>query len=185
MRKLPRNWRSGVRSAPIPRQANVELDTAWIRDTSSSLGGLAVFHSRLGITQEPQPRHVHVDCARHRHGVDLLRGCHRRASSVPGGIPYGRCRCGVFPRRQPSSQFWSCSARCWGFAREDASGAIPALLDLAPKTVMRVTSDGKDGAVPTNVAQGGDRLCAQPGEQVGWMMPSWTVVLASTSRLPR
>ena len=51
-------------------------------------------------------------------------------------------------RRRPSSPCWCCSARCWSCARASAtSGAIKALLELAPKTARRVGADGADDEV--------------------------------------
>ena len=52
-------------------------------------------------------------------------------------------------------------------AREQTSGAIRALLDLAPKTARRVTADGtrRGRARSTQVAVG-DRLRVRPGEKV-------------------
>jgi len=51
-------------------------------------------------------------------------------------------------------------------AREQTSGAIKALLDLAPKTARRVTSDGADEEVTLDLIQVGDRLRVRPGEKV-------------------
>jgi len=51
-------------------------------------------------------------------------------------------------------------------AREATSGAIKALLDLAPKTARRVDQDGNDEEVPLDVLQPGDRLRVRPGEKV-------------------
>jgi Cu+-exporting ATPase len=51
-------------------------------------------------------------------------------------------------------------------AREATSGAIKALLDLAPKTARRMRSDGADEEVPIDVLQPGDRLRVRPGEKV-------------------
>jgi len=51
-------------------------------------------------------------------------------------------------------------------AREQTSGAIRALLDLAPKTARRVTSDGQDEEVPLDAIVVGDRLRVRPGEKV-------------------
>jgi Cu+-exporting ATPase len=50
-------------------------------------------------------------------------------------------------------------------AREHTSGAIRALLDLAPKTARRV-SDGDDEDVPLEAVVVGDRLRVRPGEKV-------------------
>ena len=51
-------------------------------------------------------------------------------------------------------------------AREQTSGAIRALLDLAPKTARRVTTDGNDEEVSLDVVAVGDRLRVRPGEKV-------------------
>jgi Cu+-exporting ATPase len=51
-------------------------------------------------------------------------------------------------------------------AREKTSGAIRALLDLAPKTAVRVSADGTDETVPIDTIQVGERLRVRPGEKV-------------------
>ena len=52
-------------------------------------------------------------------------------------------------------------------AREATSGAIKALLDLAPRTARRIRSDGMDEEeVQIAVLQPGDRLRVRPGEKV-------------------
>jgi Cu+-exporting ATPase len=51
-------------------------------------------------------------------------------------------------------------------AREATSGAIKALLDLAPKTARRIRADGADEEVQIAVLQPGDRLRVRPGEKV-------------------
>ncbi len=51
-------------------------------------------------------------------------------------------------------------------AREKTSGAIRALLDLAPKTTVRVRADGSDESVPIDAVQVGDLLRVRPGEKV-------------------
>jgi Cu+-exporting ATPase len=51
-------------------------------------------------------------------------------------------------------------------AREQTSGAIKALLDLAPKTARRVRADGSDEEVPLDTVNAGDRLRVRPGEKV-------------------
>ena len=50
-------------------------------------------------------------------------------------------------------------------ARDKTSGAIRALLDLAPKTARKV-SDGGDEDVPLDAVVAGDRLRVRPGEKV-------------------
>ncbi|MBX9840365.1 MAG: heavy metal translocating P-type ATPase [Xanthobacteraceae bacterium] len=51
-------------------------------------------------------------------------------------------------------------------AREQTSGAIRALLDLAPKTARRVTAQGADEEVPLEAIVVGDHLRVRPGEKV-------------------
>ena len=52
-------------------------------------------------------------------------------------------------------------------AREQTSGAIRALLDLAPKTARRISADGtRRGGRSSTPSQVGDRLRVRPGEKV-------------------
>ncbi|SHM58131.1 Cu+-exporting ATPase [Paracoccus solventivorans] len=51
-------------------------------------------------------------------------------------------------------------------ARESTSGAIRALLDLAPKTARRIREDGSDEEVQLDAVHVGDRLRVRPGEKV-------------------
>ena len=51
-------------------------------------------------------------------------------------------------------------------AREQTSGAIRALLDLAPKTARRIGRDGREEDVPIDAVAIGDRLRIRPGETV-------------------
>jgi Cu+-exporting ATPase len=51
-------------------------------------------------------------------------------------------------------------------AREKTSGAIRALLDLAPKTAVRVKEDGSDETVELDAIVVGDKLRVRPGEKV-------------------
>lgn len=51
-------------------------------------------------------------------------------------------------------------------ARERTSGAIKALLNLAPKTARRIREDGSDEEVSLDLIAVGDRLRVRPGEKV-------------------
>ena len=64
-------------------------------------------------------------------------------------------------------------------AREATSGAIKALLDLAPKAARRVKDDGSDEEVPLDAVQVGDKLRVRPGDKV----PVDGVVLEGRSSL--
>src|ERR1044071_7259441 len=64
-------------------------------------------------------------------------------------------------------------------AREATSGAIRALLDLAPKTARRVKDDDSEEDVSLDSVQAGDRLRVRPGDKV----PVDGVVLEGRSTL--
>jgi len=51
-------------------------------------------------------------------------------------------------------------------ARESTSGAIRALLDLAPKTARKIMADGTEQEVQLDTVQAGNRLRVRPGEKV-------------------
>jgi Cu+-exporting ATPase len=51
-------------------------------------------------------------------------------------------------------------------AREQTGGAIRALLDLAPKTALRIRPDGTDEEIGLDAVAVGDRLRVRPGERV-------------------
>ena len=51
-------------------------------------------------------------------------------------------------------------------AREQTSGAIRALLDLAPKTARRIDPQGEEADVPLDQIAVGDRLRVRPGEKM-------------------
>ena len=51
-------------------------------------------------------------------------------------------------------------------AREQTSGAIRALLDLAPKAAQRIRADGQEEEVALDAIVVGDRLRVRPGEKV-------------------
>lgn len=51
-------------------------------------------------------------------------------------------------------------------AREQTGGAIPALLDLAPKNARRIDENGNEDDVPLDQIKVGDLLRVRPGEKV-------------------
>jgi len=51
-------------------------------------------------------------------------------------------------------------------ARESTSGALRALLDLAPKTARRILRDGREEEVSLDQVQVSDRIRVRPGEKV-------------------
>ncbi len=51
-------------------------------------------------------------------------------------------------------------------ARENTSGAIRALLDLAPRSARRIAADGSDEEVAVDLIMPGDRLRVRPGEKI-------------------
>jgi Cu+-exporting ATPase len=67
-------------------------------------------------------------------------------------------------------------------ARSQTSGAIRALLGLAPKTAKRLDDKGGEADVPLDQVQVGDRLRVRPGEKVLWMAPSLKATVPSMNR---
>ena len=51
-------------------------------------------------------------------------------------------------------------------ARDKTSGAIKALLNLAPKTAIRIDADGHEAEVPLDEVKAGDLLRVRPGDKV-------------------
>src|SRR5690242_14371431 len=51
-------------------------------------------------------------------------------------------------------------------AREHTSGAIRALIDLAPKAARRIGADGGEAEIALDAVAVGDRLRVRPGEKV-------------------
>src|SRR4029079_12112534 len=51
-------------------------------------------------------------------------------------------------------------------ARDSTSGAIRALLDLAPKTARRIATDGVENEIPLAEVVIGERLRVRPGEKI-------------------
>jgi len=51
-------------------------------------------------------------------------------------------------------------------ARHRTGAALRALLDLAPKTALRLAEDGNEHSVPLAQVQAGDRLRVRPGEKI-------------------
>ncbi|WP_245297143.1 MULTISPECIES: heavy metal translocating P-type ATPase [Rhodomicrobium] len=51
-------------------------------------------------------------------------------------------------------------------AREATSGAIRALLDLAPKSARRIKADGSDEDIALELVAAGDRLRVRPGDRI-------------------
>ena len=64
-------------------------------------------------------------------------------------------------------------------ARSRVSGAIRALLGLAPRTARRIAEDGSEADVPVEEVHPGDRLRVRPGEKV----PVDGVVLSGASSI--
>lgn len=114
------------------------------------MGGMAVFRAGLGLAGEPQPEHVHAD----RHG-------RRRAwtySVVATLAPR------IFPPAFQTTEgmiavYYEAAAVIVVLAllgqvlemraREQTSGAIRALVDLAPKTARRIAEDGSEDDIDT------------------------------------
>ena len=102
------------------------------------MGGFPFLRARLAIGRDAQSQHVHAHCNGDRRRMGLQRGCDSRARNFSGNLPRpGRRSRGLFLLVLLGQML---ELR----AREQTSGAIRALLDLAPKTARRVRDDGND-----------------------------------------
>jgi hypothetical protein len=128
--------------------ALVELDSARAGDAGGAVGGLAVLRARLALAGHAQSQHVHADRDGHRR---RLCSTAWSATLAPQWFPPRvRATCTArsrsISRRPRSSPCWCCSGQVLELrARERTSGAIRALLDLAPKTARRVDRAARRG----------------------------------------
>ena len=108
----------------------------------------------------------------HRRGLCLQPYRDLCAGNFPAGVP---CAHGGAHGGAPSTYFEAASVITALVlmgqvlelrAREATSGAIRALLDLAPKTARRVKDDGSDEEVSLDDIHAGDRLRVRPGDKV-------------------
>ena len=146
----------------------LDLDPARAGDAGRALGRLAVLRARLGVGREPQPEHVHADRPRHGHRVRLQRRRDARAgSSRPSFRGHGG-EVGVYFEAAAVITTLVLLGQVLELrARSRTSGAISALLGLAPKTArgLRRRRAARRTCRSTEV-QVGDRLRVRPGEKV-------------------
>ena len=132
-------------------------------------GGWPFFVRGWASHRAAQPQHVHADRARHGRGVRLQRrrDASRRASSPTSFRGHDGRRRRSTSRRRPSSRRSCCSARCSSSARaRRTSGAIRALLDLAPDDCARRPRRPRRGRAARRTFVPGDLLRVRPGEKV-------------------
>ncbi len=143
-------------------------------------GGWPFFQRGWAVDRQSQPEHVHADRHRHGHGVWLQCLCHRRfRRSIPhpfiwlhGSVPVYFEAAAVITVLVLLGQVLELRAR------SRTTGAIRALLGLAPKTARLLRDDGREEDVPLEQVQVGDRLRVRPGEKV----PVDGVVIEGTTR---
>ena len=138
------------------------------RHAGRAVGRLAVLRARRAIARDAQPQHVHADRDGHRRRLSLQRRRGAGARTFSRRLSAMRTAALRFISKPPPSlPCWCCSARCSNCrARASTSGAIRALIDLAPKTARRVSDDGSDEDVPLDAVVAGDRLRVRPGEKI-------------------
>ena len=143
------NGRSPGRRSRLGRPDAVELDSTGLRHARRDLGGLAVLRARLAIAADAQSQHVHPDRDGHRRRLCLQRHRHRRArqSSRPAFRGHGGAVAVYFEAAAVITVLVLLGQVLELRAREATSGAIKALLQLAPKTARRIGEDGADHEV--------------------------------------
>ena len=131
-------------------------------------GGWPFFVRGAQSLRTRQSQHVHADRHGHRRGLCLQRrrrcsaGCVSPAllRDAHGGIALYFEAAAVITVLVLLGQVLELRARA------STSGAINALIALAPKTARRVRHDGTDEDVPLDTVAAGDRLRVRPGEKV-------------------
>ena len=163
-----RNGRALHSGPDVARTGLVELDAIGARDPGRAVGGLAVLRARLAVDPDAQPQYVHVDCDRHRRRLGLQRDRHARARSLPARrSAAGDGSVAVYFEAAAGITVLVLLGQVLELrARERTSGAIRALLDLAPKTARRIADNGAETEVPLESVAVGDRLRVRPGEKV-------------------
>ena len=130
--------------------------------------GWPLLSARLCLDPLGLAQYVHPDRARHRRGVSLQPG--RNASRRDFSRPPCRTMHGLIPTYFEAAAVIVALVLVGQVlelrAREKTGGAIRALLDLAPKTALRVLNDGKTETVPLASVKVGDVLRVRPGDKV-------------------
>jgi len=92
------------------------------------------------------------------------------ATAAPGLFPASFLQDGVIPVYFEPAAVITCLVLVGQVlelrARDSTSGAIKALLGLAPRTALKVGADGNDAEVPIESIVAGDLLRVRPGEKV-------------------
>ena len=114
--------------------ADGALASAGARDAGRALGWWPIFKRCWASFRQAQPEHVDFDRDRRRRGLPVQRGRDDRARDLPGGLPWPRGR---------GRRYFEAAAVITALvllgqvleirARERTSGAIKALLGLAPR----------------------------------------------------
>ena len=149
------------------RPDSFELDPARARHAGRAVGGLAVLRARLALDRHAQSQHVHADRHGHRRRLALQRGrdaCARASSRRPSAASTARSPV-YFEAAAVITVLVLLGQVLELRARQTTSGAIRALLDLAPKTARRICDDGSERGGPSRQSQVGDRLRVRPGEK--------------------
>ena len=130
--------------------------------------GWPFFVRGCAVAGDAQPQHVHADRDGHRGRLRLQRG---RRRSRPGIFPpafrgHGGAVAVYFEAAAVITVLVLLGQVLELRAREQTSGAIRALLGLAPKTARRVRADGSEEDVALDAVAVGDILRVRPGEKV-------------------
>ena len=115
-----------------------------------------------------QSQHVHADRHGHRRrlGLQRRRDACARACFPPAFRSHGGTVAVYFEAAAVITVLVLLGQVLELRARERTSGAIRALLDLAPKTARRMRDDGSEEEIPLDDVAVGDRLRVRPGEKV-------------------
>ncbi len=118
------------------------------------------------VGRQPQPQHVHLIAM--GTGVAWIYSIVATLAPrpVPGRVPgVGRAVAVYFEAASVITVLVLLGQILELRARESTSGAIRALLDLAPRTARLIRGDGSEEEVPLEAVQVGDRLRVRPAKR--------------------
>jgi hypothetical protein len=163
----------GLRISPFNAYAthvlgkSLGLDRVCAGNSGGPLVRVAVLCPGLAIPRASQPKHVHAD----RLGTGTAYIYSVFATVVPQIFPASLRGAGgqIDVYFEPAAVIVALVLLGQVLelrARSQTSGAIRALLGLAPKTAKRLDDEGGEADVPLEQVQVGDRLRVRPGEKV-------------------
>jgi len=130
------------------------------------------FSTEPALGAQPQSEHVYSDRTRHGLGLPLQRVCAAVPQRFPRRFEAGAENRGLLRAGRHNHHAVLLGQVLELRARSRTSGAIRALLQLAPRTARVIRANGSEQDVPVGDIAAGDRIRVRPGEKVPWTVSS-------------